>query len=573
MLLSIKPAHALTVGLGIAYLVGILSTYHLLPSYTDLLIGLQVTTVLSFTLATFFFTYKNKMVALSLSSLTWLFLGVLIFIQPFLSQITYPDALVFPFLTCILLMFVSIMIKQMIANDIFTKQAVCRIIAIFLTIGGIATTIILLLQLFKVNIPFIVLSLLYDRPGGNVWQPNQAAFILCLAIVSVLYLKEEFIRFKKISIIFGSILLFLGVGIALTGSRTGMLIILGIPVLHFLIYGDSFKLRFKYYIIISIILAISYAIGTYILKQHAGFAASGISRIAHESVNERMLLQHLASSLFLDHPITGYGWGNYTKGGLEHAVQNNWLILAFHSHVVVTQIAAELGMIGLLIFIPLAWIIFKNLSFKMNAPQAFAFMIVVVTLIYSMSEFPLWYLRFSMIFAICIVLLDPTSINLKSNYNFIFAGLSLIIFVCSIIYQKEYFNYYSHLNKIYNHQMDTQQIGQIKNVFGFNRYKDEFIFSSLALDNHYLEQKIALGNRVNSKTPSAEFLEKQAVYEALNRNNQRALILFKTKCILNYYKDCGEVERTLEEFSKKYPVYFTDIYRNFLTWKKSSNIK
>lgn len=557
-------------GIGLSYFIGIFSIFHLKPSFLDLAIGLQMSIILTFTLGLGFFIYKNKAIELSISSLTWIFLASLILIQPFLNSITYPDALIFPVIYCLILALTTIIIKQIIVNEEKGLEFLCNSIASILLSGGLCTVLILWLQLFSINLPFIA-DLGGNTPIGNIVQPNQTAFVLCLAMVASLYLNEVLPWYKKINFI---ILFCFAIGVALTASRGGLLIMLGIPFLYALILNMPKKLRAIQWGFSSIILSIGYGAGLYLFNQFvAGTSENAIVRAmgaaGQASNNERIFEQNLAYNLFSSHPVSGYGWGNSLKGAFDYALQDDWFILAHHSHVFITQIAAELGLLGLLVLIPLSWILYKNLNFKMNAVQAFPVALVVITLVYSMSEFPLWYLRFSIIFAIALSMIDPSSLKIKAYYNSFLGSICIIISLTSVYYYKTYLEYNRYTELTFSDQLTTQQVNKLKDVFGYKEYKEQLLYYSLTLDNHLLSQKISLGNRVITKVPAMVFLEKQAVYYALNNEDNKSLELYKKSCIIDYRKNCSIIEKNLKDNAENNAENFENIYNNFMIWNKS----
>lgn len=555
-------------GIGFSYFVGIFSVYHLRPSFLDFAIGLQMNIILAFTLAFGFFVYKDKALELSVTCLTWIFLAFLILIQPFINTIVYPDSLIFPVIYCVELAFVSIIIKQIISNEKYGRIFLCNNIAFFLLFGGLLTKLIMWLQLFSIHLPFVA-ELGGNKPIGNIKQPNQTAFVLCLAIVASLYLYKTISWYKKINFI---ILFVFSIGVALTASRGGFLIMLGIPFLYAIIVDNTKKIKLIQWGLISLILIFGYIVGTFLFNNlvNSGnenalvrtFNAEGLA-----SNNERILEQKLAFSLFTSSPFTGYGWGNSLKGAFDYALQDNWFILAHHSHVFITQIGAELGLFGILIFIPLVWILYRNFTFKMDAAQLFPVMLVAVTLIYSMSEFPLWYLRFSLIFVVSLSLIDPSSIKIEVPYNALIAVICLGASFSSVYYYKKYliYNYYTEL--AYSDQLDTKQISKLDDVFGFLNYKEQLIYYSLPMDNHLLDQKILLGNRVISAFPTFVFIEKQATYYALNGEKNKSLELYKKSCVMDYGRNCFIIKENLLVNFKNNPSYFGEIYKEFAKWE------
>lgn len=553
--------------IGIAYLVGVLSYYHFIPATFDLLISFQMVTVVTIGLFVVFFAYRERSVVFSVSSLSWLFLMIVILMQPLINNIDYPDSLIFSISACMLLMLVTLIVKQVIIYEVNGRQKLSHIVAIFLLLGGLLTGVSLWLQLLGVKSKYLVGILEGTRPISNIGQPNQAAFVLCLAIVAVLYLYKIYNKLKYRRIILAVIFLFLAVGIALTASRGGLMMMFGIPVLYAMIAEHSIKKRIFLWAACSLMLLIGYFVGLLIFEHYIS-GLNAISRLAGAPNVSRIELQQLAIMLFKENPLTGYGWGNFAKGGLVQVPQSDWLTLSQHSHFLFTHIAAELGTLGILFFIPLLWIVYRNINFYMTPTQSFAVMIVTLMLIYSMSEFPLWYLRFSLIFALCLALIDPSVIKVKSKYNIIFIFISIFLCMASIYYQKQYLKYFRYATDVYAQKLNTQQIGQIENVFGFTQYKEQFIYYSLPLDDLNLDQKIALGERVLASYPASIFIEKQGIFEALNFNSIKALQLFKARCIFKYRVDCDEMEQRLKYFAKAYPPFFEPIYPEFVKWRQ-----
>lgn len=555
-------------GIGISYFIGIFSIFHLRPSFLDLAIGLQMSVVLAFTLAIGFFIYKDRSLEFSVGALTWVFLALLILIQPFINSITYSDSLLFPVVYCLELALITLIVKQIVSNEKNGRILLCNNIAFFLLTGGVLTVIILWLQLFSVHLPFIA-NLGDNKPIGNIVQPNQTAFVLCLAIVASLYLNKTLIWYRKINFI---ILFSFAIGIALTASRGGLLIMLGIPFLYALVINATTKSRIVQCTLTSIVMFLGYGIGVYLFN---GFVNEGnenalvraIGEAGLASNHERILEQNLAYNMFSSQPITGYGWGNSLKGAFDYALQDNWFILAHHSHMFITQIAAELGLTGLCILIPLSWILYKNINFKMDIIQAFPFILVVIILIYSMSEFPLWYFRFSIIFAIAISLIDPSQIKWKSHYNALIGIICLIIGIGSIFYYKTYLNYNYYTELTYTDQLNSKQVNQLEDSFGFTEYKEQLVYYTLPLDSHFLEQKITLGNRVLTKFPTMVFIEKQAIFYALNDEKQQSLELFKKGCLIDYRKYCSNIQENLQRNANSNPKVFMQIYSDFIKWQ------
>lgn len=99
------------------------------------------------------------------------------------------------------------------------------LLAFVLLAGALASTVIALAQVFSLgeHSEWIVRMPFLRRPGGNLAQPNHLATLLVMGVASLVFLYESG---KLGGIASGLILVLLGIGLAATESRTGVLEVL-----------------------------------------------------------------------------------------------------------------------------------------------------------------------------------------------------------------------------------------------------------------------------------------------------------------------------------------------------------
>lgn len=144
--------------------------------------------------------------------------------------------------------------------------------------------------------------------------------------------------------------------------------------------------------------------------------------------------------LFKQHPLFGVGWDGYASAGnlLElqggfPKVPESWLFT--HCHNIVFQLLAETGLLGTGIFIVSLAILVLPFFVRKNANIDYLFLIVIlsVTLIHSLFEFPLWYLSFSVMFVL-VLSLSPLSDFDSDIRALIWRGMFGVFFVLCCTY-------------------------------------------------------------------------------------------------------------------------------------------
>lgn len=565
----LNPNIVLIVMIGFGFLFGSLNTYHRYPSTSDMYPDLVTITFVSIGLIYWYAASQVK--AIGLATLAWVAAFGMIAIQPYINPITYPTGLIFD-LSVILS---AIAISIAIANTEH-KTKLLKVLMIVVVSGSILTVLTQLVQYMRLELPKYLLfpNVGSTRIYGNVAQPNQAAFILTLGTSGLLYLSSlANSHFKSIILILPSFLFAIGLG--LSASRTG-LILMAIAILGYVLL---FKLPIRTKIvtgsICALLLLLGYSLGSQLLVNYNSVALSAMERLlTNSSTDIRWLLSKQAWLLFLEQPITGVGWGNLMGASLDRAQQLTWFSATAHSHFFITNIAAETGIIGLLILCPFAYILLKNFSFRPSNAKATIYILLAIFIAYSSSEFPLWVPRYLIVFVVLLGLIDSKtftiSIKMSQLIKYGFLSVSIILALGSIYYQINYRTYskvfYAVAEPSFSYEEKEQRLLKLSPVIGFEQFHDILLFHLMPENTDNVEYKAQLTDRVLSHTLSYDVLVKSANIHLLADNKPRALELYKAACLFRYAKNCKKLTKDLNNKAKNDLGYQT-INRDFHTWR------
>ena len=545
----LSPNTVLIVMIGLGYLFGSLNTFHRYPSTNDMYPDLVAIMFVSIGLIYWYAVSQVRVIGLA--TLAWVAVFALVVIQPYINTITYPTGLIFDLsvvLTCIA---ISIYIAN--ATD---KIKLFKVFMIAIVSVGIFTVITQIAQYLKLSLPTYLLYSNYGsaRIYGNVSQPNQAAFILALSTGGLLYLSSLFQSIYKSSLMLLPSFLF-AIGLGLSASRTG-LILMAIAILGYILL---FKLAIKTKVIIgsicTLLLILGYSLGSQLLVSHNIDAMSAVERIANSDHTDiRWLLSKQAWLLFLENPITGVGWGNLMGASLDRAQQLSWFSATAHSHFFITNIAAETGVIGLITLCPFAYILIKNVSFKLSNSQATIYTLLAIFIAYSSSEFPLWLPRYLIVFAVLLSLIDnkvfTLSVKLGQLTKYGLLSLSIVLALGSVYYQISYRAYskvfYAIAEPSFSYKEKEDRLLKLAPVIGFEQFYDILFFHLMSEDTDNVKYKAQLTDKVLSHTLSYDVLVRSANIHLLAGDNSKALELYKAACIWEYARHCNELSKRLD---------------------------
>lgn len=562
----------------IAYFWGVASFQHYLPG-TGIYIGFFVASITA--LGTLFFSLKKRQFdnTISTSALLWCIFLSLLTIQPFINHIVYRDDLIFPVIGILLAILMALVVGSFTEDH---KKNAVHIMAIAILCAGIFTVFTQFAQLMQWD--FLVGKILFRTGGGrligNIAQVNQAVFVTSLAIASIFYfIYQPLFKFKKTIYYFFAILIlfWLGMGVGFSASRGGILLAIGAVITPALFYQASFKQRILYPVLFSPAIILGYVFGTGLMNQLLQSDMTAVGRMVGENtLYLRKNLLEQAWLAFSNSPITGQGWGNLQKFGLDHANELAWLTTANHAHNFIAQIAAELGILGLLILAGFAYVLIKHLRFNHKPHLAFAYAILMLMGMYSVSEYPMWHLRFLILTVFFIAIIDSSTIRLPQKLNLrpIIMSMSIIIFTASSYYIVKYNDYIDMAYTLYSDKSYEEKIAkyeQLPYVFGFSKYRDLTRYTLWTVDETNVYQQVELGERLFSEYLIIPLMTKQANMYAVVNRVEDADQMYINACRLGYIKDfvedqCDSVIATLQANAKENPEYYQGYLDRFTVW-------
>lgn len=313
------------------------------------------------------------------------------------NRISYPSTLIFYFMYLM-----GAAMVFMIGYGFASEKEKLEEFCIFLAKTWIAFSILNVffgLYQYMVNpmgsYPWIAALQDIGRIYGNIRQPNHFATYLVIALGCTLWL--SFTKKAMPVIVAAPICILLLLGVALSGSRTG---IIGVFWVSFFSLFMSPERRFR----IGISAGLLVCFGSIYLMLGAlnssGFLPHfGTERLMGDltqSSGSRWQVWGVTLQMILQNPWLGVGVGRYQFFYLLGDWSNQTDLLFSHAHNVFLQIAAENGLIaGALIFaltfICVIAIIRQGIR---HLPAQMTAIFAAPVMIHSMFEYPLWYTYF-----------------------------------------------------------------------------------------------------------------------------------------------------------------------------------
>lgn len=543
----------------------------------------------------------------------WCAAFLLIFIHTRFTLAGHKDALIFPIIAMILAGCIHLLTMNASAE---IRKKLSNALAWAFYVAGLGTTLIQLHQLTDASIlRGWVFPLPADmQPFGNVAQRNEAAFLHSLAMAGVAHwLTDRCTRPKRIVL---AVLLMLPLvfGISLTGSRLFLLVggvmfatsltWLSQPMPYFRQNPNHpMNLRMVQIWAGSLSLyAAAYAFSVLAIDwiPHRPLFASVVERISNVSNITRIALQQQAWAMFIDKPLTGQGWGSFSAFGLQWSDRSLLPLFADHSHFLPSQIMAEMGLLGVAAFSPLAWLIFKTQTNRfLWKSYFFPQCMCTLTIVYSCSEFPLWNGYYLFPFALCLGILTelkPNESSYDENSNQLIipaeqiqtgnthassqisavwiALIAIPIIAGTAITSKVFFDLHILGGEVFTGKridpLVFEKINKVEPAFGFSAIKEVYLFVNIVTDTNDLESKIALGERVTKRFTDAPVLLHLGILYALNKEEDKSTRILQDACRF-YPLKCEETIGKIKDLPDVHEHIFQRIHQRLIEWWPESN--
>jgi O-antigen ligase len=270
--------------------------------------------------------------------------------------------------------------------------------------AGLVTTLIGIVQVYVpqwADGNWIAQSAIASRAVGNLRQPNHVSSLLMWSTIAVVWLGEAGRLGRKTTALLGAALLF---GVVLSGSRTG-----GLGVVMLALWGALDRRlsgRSRLLLVITPVVFAALWFGVTEWGHHTERAFGGEAQLNKADISSsRFGIWSNTVALIAEHPWAGVGWGEFNLAWSMTPFPDRPVAFFDHTHNLLLQLAVELGLpLAALVLALLGWALWRAWadahradpaadSAQSSMPRA-AFAMVLMILIHSQLEYPLWYSYF-----------------------------------------------------------------------------------------------------------------------------------------------------------------------------------
>lgn len=284
-----------------------------------------------------------------------------------------------------------------------------------LVIAGCGSTVVGLIQVFVPSLPdgnWIALTSVEGRAVGNLRQPNHLCTLFLWGVVAVTWLGEDRPSRRIGCLWLAAMMLF---GIVLTGSRSGILGVLILALWGLLDKRLSCPSRTS--LMCSPMAYVVFWAAMSLWSQHGKrtIGATGRFTTTGDISSSRFAIWSNTLDLIRAHPGTGVGFGEFNFAWTLTEFPSRPTAFFDHTHNLPLQFAVELGLpLAALVLGLLGWGLWRAWCNCLRptepdgapSPQRAAFVMLVLILVHSMLEYPLWYAYFllpsAFLFGLCL---------------------------------------------------------------------------------------------------------------------------------------------------------------------------
>ena len=337
---------------------------------------------------------------------------------------------------------------------------------IALTIAGIASSAIGLIQVFAPNLPdgdWVAVAAIAGRATGNLRQPNHLSSLLLWSIVGVLWLGERRTIYRQVAGVLAFVFVWV---VMLSASRTGAVGIVTLAAWGLL---DRRLSRTTRLLLLSTPLMFALSWGGTALWSHVTHGAFGAeARFQGSGIYvsySRYAVWANALSMIAAHPWLGVGFGEFNFAWTLTPFPSRPVAFFDHAHNIGLQFAAELGLpLALVVLGLMGYALWRAMRQAVDAGRApgatystlwrtagasespaepggvmqrAAFVMVLMVGMHSLLEYPLWYAYFllpaAFWFGLCLERADASQAALADDAAgnvtrpFVLASMALVL--------------------------------------------------------------------------------------------------------------------------------------------------
>jgi O-antigen ligase len=291
--------------------------------------------------------------------------------------------------------------KSEVREELFAAVCIATVVA-----GGVSV-LIALIQVFAPSVAdgvWISRASTAGRAGGNLRQPNHLSSLLLGAMVALVWLNEA--RVKRTPndttsaqcAVAAGLMAALTLGVVLTVSRTGTVCIL---LLALWAVVDNRLSRFSR--VLLWLTPLVYALCWLGMTEWAKASefAGAVQLHKSDPSSSRFGIWANTFELIKQNPWFGVGWGEFNFAWSLTPFPNRPVAFFDHTHNLPLNLLVELGLpLGTLVLVLLTWLLWKAFMACRTTPPPHstmvrtAFVMVLMMVVHSMLEYPLWYAYF-----------------------------------------------------------------------------------------------------------------------------------------------------------------------------------
>ncbi len=466
-------------------------------------------------------------------------------------------------------------------------ENIALVLAVFLLIGAELSAFIGVLQHFGWHTVFdsVVVRKVSFSLYGNVAQPNHYANYITLGLISVgLLYQRNLIKLPYLALILTPLLFVL----TLSGSRSSLLYLLGVSLLAFWLVIKNRQMKKIAYFMLAVLIgsALMHLLVLLPFLAGSGDETNAWSRLINSDTSGsiRIYLWHEAILMFMQQPFLGVGFGQFAWNHSEWLPilkPNSISGLYNNAHNVVLQLAAETGLLGLLVLLggagAWAWGLRRVSVF--GSAHWWGYSIILVLCIHGSLEYPLWYLYFISILALLLGIFDETAYRLElRNLGRVSIALILSMALISIVQMQITYRELKAALSIQsisgvsqeNSMRTYQSLYLLRNGALLSPYANLYLASYIDVSPQNLEQKVALNYKVVRFIPTSDAMYRQSFLLAQGGKLGEAEKVME-QAIWSYPGN-GSAHQILLELNRKDPAHFSALLE-FATQKEQEHAR
>lgn len=270
-----------------------------------------------------------------------------------------------------------------------------RALCIGMVVAGIASSVVGIVQVFAPQWPdgdFIARTYIAGRAVGNMRQPNHLSSLLVWATIAAVWLAETGVFKRWIGAALALLFIFV---IVLSASRTGAVSVGLLAVWSLLDKRLSRSTR-----LLLLCAPVAYGLcwlGTSAWADYSHHVFGGETRFSTKGdiSSSRWGIWSNTLALIAMHPWAGVGFGEFNFAWTLTPFPGRPVAFFDHTHNIILQFAVELGLpLATAVLALLGWALFTAWRAAQDSARRAALVMVLMILLHSLLEYPLWYAYF-----------------------------------------------------------------------------------------------------------------------------------------------------------------------------------